>query len=167
MIPLWLLTKLPFLSKAGPFLAKSGVRLALIAALGFSLFVGGCQYANVQHAEAEAEYEREKVAAIASRVKELNDEWTLRLHEEETARAILQGDLTIIRKHRDSLIDAIRSAQLTKPIEDVTIEACLETDDENVKLVIANPFTLDFVGLWNDASTGTIRATSPAGPETD
>ena len=154
MIPIWLLTKLPFLAKAAPALAKYGVKIALVVAAALALFIGGCQYANVKNAEEWADYERQKAVAIADRVAELNAEWNIRLHEEETARAILQGDLSVIRKHRDSLIAGIRAAQLTKPIEDVNIEACLETDDENVKLVIANPFSPDFVSLWNDASKG-------------
>ncbi len=167
MIPLWLLTKLPFLAKISPAVAKSGIKIALIAVAAFFLFVGGCQYANVKNDAEWIDYEREKATAIAERVKELNAEWNIRLHEEETARAILQGDLNVIRQHRDSLIEGIRNAQLTKPIEDVNIEACLETDDENVKLVIANPFSADFVSLWNDASRGVGGPGETAGPETD
>ncbi len=160
MIPL-------LIAKVAPFLGKYGIRIALIAGAAFALFVGGCQYANVKHAEELAEYERQKTIAIVDRVRELNAEWNVRLHEEETARAVLQGDLTIIRTHRDSLIEAIRNTQLTRPVEDVNIEACLETDDENIKLVIANPFTPGFVGLWNDASRGVGGLTETAGPETD
>ncbi len=167
MIPLWLLTKLPFLAKVAPGLAKYGVKIILAVATALFLFVGGCQYANVKHAEAEAEYERAKAIAIADRVRELNAEWNVRLHEEETARVILQSDLTIIRTHRDSLIEAIRNTQLTRPIEDVTIEACLETDNENVKLVIANPLGPNFIRLWNDASRGVGGFGETAGPETN
>ena len=161
MIPIGLL------AKAAPFLGKYGIKIALIAAAAFALFVGGCQYANVKNAEEWADYERQKTVAIADRVAELNAEWNVRLHEEETARAILQGDLNVIREHRNSLIDVIQNTQLTKPIEDVNIEACLETDDENVKLVIANPFNPDFVGVWNDASRGVGGPGETAGPETD
>ena len=167
MIPLWLLTKLPFLAKVAPGLAKNGVKIALAVTTALFVFVGGCQYANVKNAEEWADYERQKAVAIADRVKELNAEWNVRLHEEETARVVLQSDLTIIRTHRDSLIEAIRNTQLTKPIEDVTIEACLETDNENVKLVIANPFNADFVSLWIDASRGVGGPGETAGPETD
>ena len=143
------------------------MRIGLYAGLASAIFGMGYMKSNANHAEAEAEYERAKAVAIADRVKELNAEWNVRLHEEETARAVLQGDLTIIRTHRDSLIEAIRNTQLTRPIEDVNIEACLETDDENVKLVIANPFTPAFIGVWNDASRGIGGPGETAGPETD
>ena len=129
-------------------------KIGLYSALVTAIFSMGYMKSDANHAEAEAKYERDKAIAIVDRVKELNAEWDIRLHEEETARAILQGDLTVIQKHRDSLIDGIRNAQLTKPADSVTIEACLETDDENVKLVVANPFGLSFVELWNDASRG-------------
>lgn len=161
MIPIGLL------AKAAPFLGKYGIKIALITAAAFALFVGGCQYANVKNAEEWADYERQKAVAIADRVAELNAEWNIRLHEEETARVILQSDLNVIREHRNSLIEVIQNTQLTKPIEDVNIEACLETDDENVKLVIANPFNPDFVGVWNDASRGVGGPGETTGPETD
>ncbi len=143
------------------------MKMGLYAALASAIFGMGYMKSNANHAEAEAEYERSKAVAIADRVKELNAEWNVRLHEEETARVILQSDLTIIRTHRDSLIEAIRNTQLTRPVEDVNIEACLETDDENVRLVIANPFHPDFIRLWNDASRGIGGPTETAGPETN
>ena len=162
MIPLGLITKfLPLLK------GLNWMRIGLIAGIAVSIFGMGYMKASAVCAEAEAEYEREKAVAIADRVKELNAEWNIRLHEEETARAILQGDLSVIRQHRDSLIEGIRAVQLTKPIEDVNIEACLETDDENVKLVIANPFSNDFRRLWNDASRGVGGPGETARPETD
>ncbi len=130
------------------------MRIGLIVGIASAIFGMGYMKASAVCAEREAEYERAKAVAIADRVRELNAEWNVRLHEEETSRAVLQGNLTIIRTHRDSLIEAIRNTQLTRPIEDVNIEACLETDDENVKLVIANPFSPNFISLWNDASRG-------------
>lgn len=149
-----------------PFLAKYGIRFLLIGALAGALFIGGCQYANVKHAEHEADVERQTTVLIAEKVAEMNAEFAIRIEEENVARAALQGDLTIIRDHRDSLIEGIRNAQLTKPVDSVNIEACLETEDENIKLVVANPFTIEFVSLYNDASQagGLGEAT---GPETD
>ena len=158
---------LPWLLKAAPFLKSvNWIRVGLISALAVALFVGGCQYANVQNAEQAADVERQTTALIAERVAEMNAEFAIRLEEENVARAQLQGDLTIIRDHRDSLIEGIRNAQLTKPIDSVNIEACLETEDENIKLVIANPFTIEFVSLYNDASkVGGLGEASR--PETD
>ena len=161
MIPLFLLKFVPFLK------GLNWIRILLVAGIAASIFGMGYMKASAVCAEREADYERSKAVAIADRVKELNAEWNIRLHEEETARVILQGDLNVIREHRNSLIEVIQNTQLTKPIEDVNIEACLETDDENVKLVIANPFNPDFIGVWNDASRGVGGPGATAGPETD
>ena len=166
MIPIWLLTKLPILARLTPFLGKYGIRIALVAALAGALFIGGCQYANVKQAELAADIERQKTELIAQRTRELNAEWRARLLVEENARVALQFDLTIIQDREKGLLDQIKNAQLTKPADQATIEACLETDNENIKLVIANPFTDDFTRLYNHAS-GAIRAGDTTRPETD
>lgn len=143
------------------------IRIGLISTIAAGLFTGGALWSDKKHAEHEADFEKAKTVAIVAREKELEEIWLLRLIEEETSRLTLQKKLVTIRQHRDSLIDEIRNAFLTKPISDIQIEACLETEDENVKLVIANPFGADFISLYNYGSRGTIRADSEAGPETD
>ena len=146
-----------------PFLVKYGIRIMLIAGLAGSLFVGGCMYSDKQHAEHAADVERQTTVAIVEAVEAENARWQARFDEENAARIKLQSDLSAITDHRDALIEGIRNAQLTKPLDDVTIEACLETEDENVKLVVANPFTAEFVGLYNDASKagGSPEAVGP------
>lgn len=166
MIPLWLLTKLPFLTRIGPLLGKYGIRIALVSALAGALFIGGCQYANVQHAEHLADIEKQKTVAIAERTAELNAEWRAKLLIEENARVALQFDLNIIEDRETELLARIGNLQLTKPVGDANIEACLETEDENVKLVLANPFTAEFVSVYNDSSRA-VRAPDTGGPETD
>ena len=161
MIPLGILAKaLPFLK------GLNWIRIGLITALAIALFVGGCQYANVKHAEEMADIERQKTEAISAAIAERDAEWRLRLEKEEAARAALQFDLSIIQERERDLLAQIEDAQLTRPVDDVTIEACLETEDEDVKLVIANPFSADFVRLYNDSSRAIRTGTSP-GPETD
>ena len=158
---------IPILAGALPFLkGLNWIRIGLITALAVALFVGGCQYANVQHAEHTADIERQKVKAIADRERELNAEWRAKLLVEENARMALQFDLTIIQDREKELLAQIRNTKLTKPSDQVTIEACLESDDENVKLVVANPFNSDFVRLYNDAGRA-VRTGEAAGPETD
>jgi len=98
-----------------PFIAKYGIRFLLIGGLAGSLFVGGCMYSDKQHAEHAADIEKQKTALIAQRTEELNAEWRAKLLVEENARMALQFDLSIIQEHRDSLIQGIRDAQLTKP----------------------------------------------------
>ncbi len=166
MIPLWLLTKLPFLTRIGPLLGKYGIRIALVFALAGALFIGGCQYANVQHAEHLADIEKQKTVAIAERTAELNAEWRAKLLIEENARMALQFDLNIVEDRETELLARIGNLQLTKTIDQVNIEACLETEDENIKLVIANPFTAEWARLYNDSSR-VVRAGDTPEPETD
>lgn len=159
---------LGFLMKFLPILkGLNWVRIGLIGTIATGLFTGGVLWSDKKHAEHEADFEKAKTAAIAAREKELNAEWFARLAEEEGSRLTLQTDLATIRAHRDSLIGEIRDASLVKPVSDIRVEACLETEDENVKLVIANPFSVDFTRLYNDGSSGVTRTDSEAGPETD
>lgn len=158
---------IPLLAGALPFLkGLNWIRIGLIGGLAGALFVGGCMYSDKQHAEHAADIERQKTVAIAERTAELNAEWRAKLLVEENARIALQFDLSIIQDREKGLLGRIDDLQLTKPADSVTIEACLETEDENIKLVVANPFTAEFVSLYNDSSRA-IRAGDTAGPETD
>jgi len=141
---------LGFLMKFLPILkGLNWVRIGLITTIAAGLFTSGVLWSDKQHAEHEADFEKAKAVAISALEKKLNDEWFLRLYAEEDARLTLQSKLATVREHRDSLINEIRNASLVKPIADIRVEACLETEDENVQLVIANPFTVDFTEIWN------------------
>lgn len=164
MIPVWLLTKLPFLARVLPFLkGLNWIRIGLVSAIAVMLFVGGCMYSDRQHAEHAADIERQKNELIAERIAEINAEWRAKLLAEENARIALEFDLSIIRDRERDLLAQIGDLQLTKPPTDDNIEACLETEDENVKLVVANPFSLDFVRLYNDAGRA-VRTGDSANP---
>ena len=139
-------------AKVKAWLAKYLIRILLLSALATSLFVGGCMYSDKQHAEHAADVERAKALAIADREKELNAEWREKLKIEEDARVALQFDLSVIEDREDELLNRIRNLRLTKPADQANIESCVETDDENVQIVIANPFGPEFVSVWNDAS---------------
>jgi hypothetical protein len=154
------------LSTVGGFFGGlNWIRIALIAALAATIFGMGYMYAGKKHAEHEADVQKAITEAVAEKEKELRREYEARLEEESLARAALFTDLEAIRDHRDSLIDGIRRAQLTKPVSEVRVEACLEGDDD-VQVVIANPFSDDFVRLWNDGSRGRLSGADP-GTETD
>jgi hypothetical protein len=135
------------------------IRIALIAGIAVSIFGLGYMKASQVHAKHEADEQKRITAALVAKEAELREIFTAQLAAEDAARNALQKDLTGIRSHRDSLIAAIRNAQLTKPVSEVRIESCMETDGESdVQIVIANPFGADFVGLWNDASRGRLSA---------
>ncbi len=135
------------------------IRILLIAGMAASIFGLGYMYANQKHAEHEADVQKQITAAVVAKEKALREEFAVRLAEEEDARLSLQNDLTVIRENRDQLIEAVRLAQLTKPVSEINIEECMETDDEDVRIVLANPFGDDFVRLWNDASRGRLSGT--------
>lgn len=135
-------------------------RLAVAGVACAAIFIAGMFYANWKNAEDDVEIQKLITAAVAAREKELKDEHALRVEEETGARIELQDDLDIIRKHRDSLIEGIRVAQLTKPVAEVRVEACLESDDEDIQVVVANPFDDAFRVLWNNAGTRPVRTGS-------
>jgi len=135
------------------------IRIALIAGMAVSIFGLGYMYANQKHAEHEADVQKQITAAVVAKEKALREEFAVTLERERVARLSLQNDLTQIREHRDSLLDRIEDAELTKPVADISCEGVLENNDENVRVVLANPFTDDFVSLWNDASRGRLPGT--------
>jgi len=138
------------------------IRVALIAGIAVSIFGLGYMYASQKHAEHAADVQKEITAAVVAKEKQLRAEFDVRLAAEGEARLSLQNDLTGIREHRDSLIESIRNAQLTKPVGEINIEGCMEMDGESdVQIVIANPFGADFVSLWNDASRGRVSGADP------
>lgn len=143
------------------------VRIALIAALAAAIFSMGYLYSDKQHAEHQADVQKAITEAISVREKELRDEFAIRLTEEETARSELQSNFDVIRIHRDTLIAGVRNLQLTKPKPEIRVEACLESDNEDVQIVIANPFSESFRSVWNDAGSDPTRTDSDPGPETD
>lgn len=142
------------------------VRVGLIGALAAALFIGGCMYSNTKHAE--------KATAQAERTAETIAELS-RQHTTELARLAAVGaekerlfsaDIAEINTHRDALIEQIRVVALSKPPADVRVEACLESDDEDVRIVLANPFSDSFRLLWNQASRN-LRPAGSAGADPD
>lgn len=147
---------------AGIFALLKGlnwIRIALLAGIAVSIFGLGYMYANQKHAEHEADVQKQITAAVVAKEKALRDEFAVTLERERVARLSLQNDLTAIRENRDRLLDRIDEMELTKPVADINCEGVLETDDENVRIVVANPFGADFVRLWNDASRGRLPGT--------
>jgi hypothetical protein len=135
------------------------IRIALIAGMAVSIFGLGYMYASQKHAEHAADVQKEITAAVVAKEKALRAEFEVRLEAERVARLSLQNDLTVIRENRDRLLDRIDEMELTKPVSEVRCEGLMENDDENVRVVLGNPFTADFVSVWNDASRGRLPGT--------
>lgn len=135
------------------------IRIALIAGMAVSIFGLGYMKASAVHAKHEADVQKEITARIVAKEAELRDEFAARLAVESEARLSLQNDLTIIRNNRNELLTRIGEMELTKPVADIRCEGLLENDDDSVQIVLANPFTADFVRMWNDASRGRLPGT--------
>jgi hypothetical protein len=147
---------------AGIFALLKGlnwIRIALIAGMAVSIFGLGYMKASQVHAKHEADVQKEITAAVVAKEKELREEFAVRMETERVARLSLQNDLTMIRESRDTLLDRIEEMELTKPVADIRCEGVLENDDDSVQIVLANPFTADFVSVWNDASRGRLPGT--------
>jgi hypothetical protein len=142
------------------------IRIALIGGIAVSIFALGYMYSNQKHAEHAADVQKLITMAVIAKENELKAQHAARVQEETSARLQLSTDLEELQAHRDSLIEAIRNTQLTKPVAEVRVESCLESDDENIQVVVANPFSADFVRLWNDGSHGRVSGADP-GPEAD
>ena len=141
-------------SGVGKFLGGNWIKIASIAGIAASIFGMGYMKASAVHAGHAADFEKAKVVAIAAREKELRDEFAVRVEEEEAARITNEAEREALRVHRDSLIETIKHAQLTKPVTAVRVEACMESDNEDIQIVLANPFSESFRELWNNGSRG-------------
>lgn len=127
------------------------IRYALIAVIAVLVFGAGYQFSNTQHAKQDAK----DAKVVANEIARLSREHTDKLRELALVGAdkerIFTSDIAEINLHRDALLEQIQTAQLTKPVAEVRIEACLE-GDEDVQIVVANPFSDSFRVLWNQAA---------------
>jgi hypothetical protein len=132
------------------FLTKYGVRFIAVAIAIAAVFLAGAMWSNQKHAQREADFEREKTIAIAEAVKERDKAHRIALMEEKQARDSLIADLEALGDREVELLERIETAELTRPASEIIIERVVERDGECE--IIGNPFTDDFVKLWNDAS---------------
>ena len=145
-MPIWILNFVGVLRKHWK------IFVAVVILLG--VFFAGVKYSDAKHARQRA-YEAEQVAkAITAREQALREQHRLEMEREAEARVSLQTDLATLRQREKTLIEGIRTAQLTKPPTSLICEAIVEEDDEK-KIIVANPFSSDFVRLWNETSRNT------------
>ena len=138
------------------------IRIALVATIAIMIFGAGYQYSNTRHAKQEAKQAHKTAETIAEMSRQHADDMrTLALVGAEKER-IFTADIAEIKIHESALLEQIENAQLTKPVAEVRIEACMESDGESdVQIVIANPFSDSFRLFWNQAS----RNLRPSGSE--
>lgn len=143
------------------------IRIALVCGIAVLIFGAGYQYSNTRHAKQDAKDARATAQEIARLSREHADEMrTLALAAAEKTK-IFTADLAEIEIHRDALIEQIENTQLTKPVGEVRIEACMETDGESdVQIVVANPFDDAFRVLYNQAARN-LRPPGSTGADPD
>lgn len=99
-------------------------------------------------------YEEKRTALLA--------EFTVQLEQDATARLALSQDLRNSQAREAGLLKEVETLQLSKPDTLIVVETVVETLTEVVEgeciatdIVIANPFSNDFVRLWNESAGGT------------
>lgn len=143
------------------------IRIALIVTIAIMIFGAGYQYSNTKHAKQEAKQAMKTAETIAEMAREHADNMrALALIGAEKER-VFSADIAEIKIHETALIEQIKNAQLTKPVAEVRVEACMETDGESdVQIVIANPFSDSFRLFWNQASRN-LRPSGSTGTDPD
>lgn len=143
------------------------IRIALIATIAVMIFGAGYQYSNTKHAKQEAKQAHKTAETIAQMSMDHADDMRrLALIGAENKR-LFSADIAEIKIHESALLEQIAAAELTKPVSEVRIEACMETDGESdVQIVIANPFSESFRLFWNQASRN-LRPSGSDGADPD
>jgi len=129
-----------------PRLIGAGVAVVLLFGAGWQ--VNGWRL-NAKFAKSEAA----AVAAFEERRAELLAEYKEKARRDQTARLALQEALDTNRTKTASLEEELARTTLTPTaphIERVLIPG--DCDNGQPTVVIANPFTDDFVRLWNDSA---------------
>lgn len=107
-----------------------------------------------QKAAVHQAYEEKRTALLA--------EFTVQLEQDATARLALSQDLRNSQAREAGLLKEVETLQLSKSDPLIVVETVVETITEVVEgeciatdIVIANPFSNDFVRLWNESAGGT------------
>lgn len=129
-----------------PFLKKYW-KIGAIAIVLFGAFMAGKKWEEAKYARERARTAEAIAEAITKREQAIREQHQQQVEEDMLARQLLQEDLGLLRLRERDLLARIDELSLVKPVSQVVIEGC--TEDEEI---IANPFSDDFVRLWNDSS---------------
>jgi len=141
------------------------IRIALVSGIAVLIFGAGYQYSNTKHAKQDAKQAHKAAETIAEMSrKHADDMRALAVVAADKSREF-SADIAEIGLHRDALIEIIETTELTKPVAEVRVEACLE-GDEDVQIIVANPFNDSFRLLWNQASRN-LRSSGSSGTDPD
>ena len=138
-MPIFLLNLLPMLKKHWKPVA---VAVVLLAAFVAGWRINGDRW-EAKVATERAERQTAVTEAVLAREVELRKAWNADLRVATAVAVALESDLAEIRVRNSALSAEIDTRSLVKP----TVISC-DTTGETVN---ANPFSDDFVDLWNAA----------------
>lgn len=132
-----------------------------------AVFTAGWQFNGWRLKAKMAERETEIAAAYEQRRAELLSEYGRQARADEEAIATLVRRLAANRQATNQLEEELRNIQLT-PDDPIVERVIVPGDCENdqPEIVIANPFTPDFVRLWNQSANRDFRSSSTGEKET-
>lgn len=120
---------------------KLGVgALLVLGAFGTGWKVNGWRYEA-----AEADRQAEIARVVAERTEALRAEYEALQRFSDRNAEMYESRITLLRRHSDELETELESATLSKPI------TC-EKADADTPPGASNPFSADFVRLWNAGS---------------
>lgn len=136
--------------KSVPLLLKTGIlkhwKLVLVVVMVGAAFETGRRWSASSYEKERAAAATAVAEAIQKREQAIRELHQAQLELDAAARENLQNDLATLRRRELDLLLRIDELEFVKPIADVVVEGCTEDDE-----IIANPFTADFVSLWNEA----------------
>lgn len=125
-------------------------KFAALAIVLFGAFTVGKRWEAAKYEKERADMATAVSKAIIAREKQIRIEHQAQLVVDTTARESLQTDLATLRTRERDLLGMVDELSLVKTITTVVVEGC-ENNEEGQRVVLANPFTDDFVQLWNEA----------------
>jgi len=131
-----------------------------VVALGIG-FTGGWKVNGWRLGEQIADEKAAVHQAFEIKRTELFAEFTVQREKDVTARLALSQDLRKSQAREAGLLKEVETLRLSKPDTEIVVETVVETRTVEVEgecvatsVVIANPFSNDFVRLWNESASG-------------
>ena len=125
-------------------------KVGAIALILFGSFMAGKKWEASKYARERARTAEAVAVAITKREQVIREQHRQQSEEDALAREILQEDLTLLRLREKDLLARVDQLKLVKPAATVVVQGCTEDDE-----IIANPFSDDFVRLWNESARST------------
>jgi len=136
---------------------------AIIGAAAIAIgFGGGWQVNGWRLNSKMAKMQVDTIKVYEERQKVLNQEFAEQIERDTTARMALSQRLQQTRTKAAGMereLETLRLSPTSPRIETVLVPG--DCDAGQKEVVVANPFSDDFVRLWNSSATGAIAGEAP------